>query len=54
MAILRQMIKNAGGKGDVVEVLPPKLDCFFKSVAKGILTIKSKYMSLHIETSIWF
>eukprot|EP01036_Dinobryon_divergens_P026189 gene26189-34807_t len=35
MAILRQMIKNAGGKGDVVEVLPPKLDCFFKSVAKG-------------------
>ena len=54
MAILRQMIKNAGGKGDVVEVLPPKLDCFFKSVAKGVLTIKSKYMSLHIETSIWF
>ena len=37
MAILRQMIKNAGGKGDVVEVLPPKLDCFFKSVAKGFM-----------------
>jgi ABC-type nitrate/sulfonate/bicarbonate transport system substrate-binding protein len=36
MAIVRQMIKNAGGKGDVVEVLPPKLDCFFKSVAKGL------------------
>jgi NitT/TauT family transport system substrate-binding protein len=28
MAIVQQMIKNAGGTGNVVEVLPPKLDCF--------------------------
>jgi hypothetical protein len=28
MAIIRQMIKNAGGVGDVIEVNPPKLDCF--------------------------
>jgi NitT/TauT family transport system substrate-binding protein len=28
MAIVKQMIKNAGGVGDVIEILPPKLDCF--------------------------
>lgn len=28
MGIIRQMIKNAGGKGSVVEVIPPKLACF--------------------------
>ena len=28
MAIVKQMIKNAGGTGDVIEVNPPKLDCF--------------------------
>ena len=28
MSIVKQMIKNAGGVGDVNEVLPPKLDCF--------------------------
>lgn len=28
MAIIRQMIKNAGGNGDVIEVIPPKLQCF--------------------------
>jgi NitT/TauT family transport system substrate-binding protein len=35
MAIIRQMIRNAGGKGDVIEVLPPKLDCYFNQLAKG-------------------
>jgi len=28
MAIIRQMIRNAGGDGNVIEVNPPKLDCF--------------------------
>lgn len=28
MAIVRQMIRNAGGQGNVGEVIPPKLDCF--------------------------
>lgn len=28
MAIIKQMIINAGGKGDVIEINPPKLDCF--------------------------
>lgn len=28
MAIVKQMIINSGGKGDVEEVNPPKLDCF--------------------------
>lgn len=30
MAIIRQMIIDAGGKGDLIEVNPPKLDCFEK------------------------
>ena len=28
MAIIRQMIKNAGGKGEIIEVVPEKLKCF--------------------------
>jgi len=28
MAIIRQLVKQTGGKGEVNEVLPPKLDCF--------------------------
>ena len=28
MNIVRQMIKNAGGKGEVIETIPKKLDCF--------------------------
>lgn len=34
MKIIEQMIKNAGGEGTVVEVLPPKLQCF-DSVLSG-------------------
>lgn len=28
MAIVKQMIKSDGGSGDIIEVLPQKLDCF--------------------------
>lgn len=28
MNIIQQMIKNAGGKGETIEVVPPKLQCF--------------------------
>mmetsp|Transcript_9763 Transcript_9763/g.8722 ORF Transcript_9763/g.8722 Transcript_9763/m.8722 type:complete len:320 (-) Transcript_9763:619-1578(-) len=34
MGIVRQMIKNNGGKGEVIEVNPPKLDCF-DAVVRG-------------------
>jgi ABC-type nitrate/sulfonate/bicarbonate transport system substrate-binding protein len=35
MAIVRQMIKNAGGQGNVGEVHPPKLDCFDAMLRDG-------------------
>ena len=33
MAIVNHLIKNAGGQGDSIEVLPPKLDCFEQVVS---------------------
>ena len=32
MNIIQQLIRNSGGKGDAIEVLPPKLNCFSEMI----------------------